>query len=92
VLTIIAGAAWTTYEIEALLAVMIAGVGGAWTWFWMAAIQAAYTPLNTTAKFSVLEAAEAVDFFKSQAPSTRAKADLRERLGLVSTYSNRGRE
>lgn len=31
-----------SYAIEALLAVVNAGLGGAWTWFWMAAFQAAH--------------------------------------------------
>jgi hypothetical protein len=51
-----------------------------------------HSPLNATAKFAVLEAAEAIDFFKRRAPRTWAKADQFERLGLVATYYNRGRE
>jgi hypothetical protein len=49
-------------------------------------------PFTATAKFAALEAAEAIDFFKRRAPRTWAKADQFERLGLVATYYNRGRE
>jgi hypothetical protein len=51
-----------------------------------------WNDLETTAKFSVLDAAEAVPFFDRRAHQTWASADKFEKLGLVSTYFNRGRE
>jgi len=48
--------------------------------------------LVTTAKFSVLMAEEAIKFFERRAPTTWENADLFEKLGLVTTYYNRGRE
>jgi hypothetical protein len=48
--------------------------------------------LDTTARFAVLDAADAVAFFQREAPRTWANADKFRKLGLVSTYYNRGRE
>jgi hypothetical protein len=48
--------------------------------------------LEATAKFAALDAADAVAFFQREAPRTWASADKFKKLGLVSTYYNRGRE
>jgi hypothetical protein len=48
--------------------------------------------LEAPAKFAVLDAADAVAFFERSAPQTWANADKFKKLGLVSTYYNRGRE
>jgi hypothetical protein len=48
--------------------------------------------LETTAKFAVLDAADAIAFFQRHAPRTWANADKFKKLGLVSTYYNHGGE